>query len=53
MRNMFYGWEVQSHGITIAWTLSKKEADEAFNKSHGRVVMFKHNGEVKTAALWK
>lgn len=47
MRNMFYGYEVQSFGTTVAWTLNKKEADEAFAKSHSITVQYKHNGEVK------
>ena len=53
MRNMFYGWEVQSFGVTISWTLQRKEAEDALNKASGSAVLFKHNGETKTKVLWK
>lgn len=52
--NNFYGYEVQSMGTTISWALTRSEADKAFKESHGsNVVMFKHNGQVKSVIASK
>lgn len=43
----FYGWEVQSNGVTLEWTLQRAEADKAFDKCRVGAKMYKHNGQTK------
>lgn len=49
----FYGWEVQSHGVTLEWTDQKAEAEKAYNKCRIGAKLFKHNGQTKTVIAQK
>lgn len=44
----FYGYEVQSNGVTIEWTDQRQEADKAFTKCRSSAKMYKHKGQGKS-----
>lgn len=43
----FFGYEVQSNGVTLEWTPDKQEAEKAFNKCRVAAKLFKHKGQTK------
>lgn len=49
----FYGYEVQSNGVTLEWTDQRQEADKAFDKCRSSAKLFKHNGQTKTVIAIK
>lgn len=49
----FYGYEVQSNGVTLEWTDFKPEAEKAYNKCRSSAKLFKHNGQTKTVIAQK
>lgn len=49
----FYGFEVQSNGVTLEWTDQRVEAEKAYNKCRSSAKIFKHNGQKKTVIAEK
>lgn len=49
----FYGYEVQSNGVTLEWTDQRAEADKAYTKCRSSAKLFKHNGQTKTVIAQK
>lgn len=49
----FYGYEVQSNGVTLEWTDQRQEAEKAFDKCRSSAKLFKHNGQTKTVVAIK
>lgn len=52
-RHDFYGYEVQSNGVTIEWTTQLREAQNAFDKCRSSAKMFKHKGQGKSVVAEK
>jgi len=49
----FYGYEVQSNGVTIEWTGVRAEAEKAFDKCRSSAKLFKHKGQGKSVIAEK
>ena len=49
----FYGWEVQSHGVTLEWTDQRQVAEKVFDKCRVGAKLFKHNGQKKIVVAEK
>lgn len=49
----FYGYEVQSNGVTLEWTPDQRAAQTAFDKCRSSAKLYKHKGQGKSVIAEK